>query len=394
MEKSLLEELLEKYLTGAADDNETKQLIEWYNAFNDENVIVPVQGENEEQDIYKRLWARMEATLRNDSLKKEATSSHRRFSISYKRITAAAAIVIFLGGGCWWWYYKKSPSSKNVQTLVQNKILPGRNGAILTLADGTQVALDSSGNGQIGIQGNSTIVKRGSIVTYTAANAIATNAVQYNIMTTPKGRVFRIVLPDGTSAWLNAASSIKYPTAFNDSARIVSVTGEVYFEVAHVSDKSGKRIPFIVRADRMSVKVLGTHFDVNTYADEQNDEATLFEGSVEVYGNDEHNAVKIVPGQKAQIADINGKPKVSRADLDKTMAWRNDMFQFDDDRLESILKQVARWYDVDVTCAQDKRTLRFNGVISRRANVEDILHLLSATGVVNFSTNGREIHAY
>ena len=385
-----MEELLEKYLTGAADANETKQLMDWYNSFNDENVIVPAQAENEEEQIYERLQARMETIFRNSSLKQ---ASRRRFSILYK-CAAAAVVIVLLSGSFWWWDNKKNSLPKEKSAIALNKILPGHNGAILTLSDGREVVLDSSSNGQIGEQGNSKIVKQGSTVTYTNADAFASNAVQYNTMATPKGREFQIVLPDGTKVWLNAASSIRYPTMFNDSARVVSVSGEVYFEVAHLSGKAGKRIPFVVQTDRMSVKVLGTHCDVHAYPDEQNYKATLFEGSVEVYDNDEHNAVKIVPGQQAQIAGISTKPKVIQADLDKVMAWRNDMFQFDDDRLDNILKQVARWYDVNVSCTADKQQLRFNGVISRRANVEDILHLLSATGVVNFSINGREIHAY
>ncbi|ANI90247.1 hypothetical protein A9P82_13670 [Arachidicoccus ginsenosidimutans] len=391
MENSLLKELLEKYLTGVANEDEARQLTEWYQSFNDENIIVPAQFEDEENNIYERLKARMDATL-NSSLKTETV--RMPFLFRYKNVAAAAIIIVLLGSGFWWWSRSNISSPKQTGTIVQNMIQPGRNGAILTLADGTQVVLDSSNNGQIGVQGSSKIVKQGNIVTYTNANAVVGNAVQYNTMSTPRGREFQIVLPDGTKAWLNAASSIKYPTAFNDSARLVSITGEVYFEVAHQLGKTGKRVPFVVQTDRMSVKVLGTHFDVNAYPDEQNYKATLFEGSVEVYGNDEYNAVKIVPGQQAQMQESNAQPKVSEADLDKAMAWRNGMFQFDDDKLDNILKQVARWYDVDVDCAADKRQLRFNGVISRRADVADILHLLSVTGVVNFKVNGRKIYAY
>lgn len=386
----MLEELLQKYLTGTSSDQERKQLIEWYNSFNDENVVVPVYAENDETEIYNRLRACIDVALRDNGSKEP--QKHIHVFTYYRKI--AAAIIILLGGSTLWWFHENHGTLKTATVTMQNKIADRNNDAILTLADGTKIILDSAANGQIGMQGNSKVIKQGTTVVYTNARQMADKIVQYNTMSTPKGKVFQIMLPDGTKVWLNAASSIRYPTFLNDSERNVSITGEAYFEVAHRENKTGKRVPFIVHTDRMSVKVLGTHFDVNAYADEQNYKATLFEGSVEVYGSNERNAVKIVPGQQASLFISDEKPKISAADLDKVMAWRNDMFQFDDDRLDDILKQVARWYDVEVVCAEDKRQLRFNGIISRRSDIDGILHLLSVTGVVNFKINGRTVYAY
>ncbi len=394
MENSLLEELLQKYLMGAASESEERLLIEWYYSFNDEHVIVPVAVEDEEHNVYERLKAQFDTMLKGDTDTLNKGVRVVKLRIRYWQMAAACVIIVLLAGSFWLWNNKHALATKQLMAVKEQKILPGHSGAILTLSNGAKIVLDSSANGQIGVQGQSKIIKQGSSLLYAAAGKAVSAPLQYNTMSTPRGREFQVVLPDGTMAWLNASSSIKYPTAFSDTARLVVITGEVYFEVAHLSANTGKRIPFIVQTDRMSVKVLGTHFDVDAYADEQNFKTTLLEGSVEVYKKDEHSTVRIIPGEQAEVSVSSPKAKVSLADLDKVMAWRNGIFQFDDDRLDNILKQISRWYDVDFECTADKQRLRFNGVISRRANVTDILHLLSVTGVVKFKITDRKIYAY
>jgi transmembrane sensor len=391
MEKSMLEDLLEKYLTGTASEEEKHQLKAWYNSFDDEKVIVRSQSIDEEQEVYERLSGRMDKILNMPPKKAKIISIKRNYAF-WK--VAAAMIILFCG--YWGWKtFQSHPDNKQVELAIY-KVHGGHSGAILTLANGKQIFLDSAQNGTISTNGNNNnIIKKGSQVIYGSQSVNEDGPVTYNTMATQKGREFQIVLPDGTKVWLNAASSIRYPTVFNSAPRVVEVTGEAYFEVAHQADKKGERIPFIVHTNRMTIQVLGTHFDVNAYADEPYTKTILLEGSVAANEINSSKGVIIQPGQQAVISsDLPGQIKVGSADIDKAIAWKNGLFQFNDDQLEAILRQVSRWYDIDIQCASDKKDLRFNGVISRRSNVKAIMDLLSATGVVNFKIENGKLIAY
>ena len=390
MEKSKFEDLLQKYLSGTASEGEKQQLVGWYNSFDDEKVIVKTQSFNEEKEVYERLTAKMDEIL-NTPAKKAKVISIKRNYVLWK--IAAAMVILFCG--YWGWRSYQSHDDNNQVQVAVHKLQPGHSGAILTLADGKQIFLDSTHNGTISTSGNNNIIKNGSQVIYDSQTGNENSALSYNTMTTPKGREFQIVLPDGTKVWLNAASSIKYPTVFNSGSRVVEVTGEAYFEVAHQADKKGGRIPFIVHTNRMTIEVLGTHFDVNAYADEPYTKTTLLEGSVAANEKNSREGKTIRPGEQAFVSNTVGDGlRVRPADVDKAIAWKNGLFQFNDDQLEAILRQVSRWYDIDVQCAADKKDLRFNGVISRRSNVKAIMDLLSATGVVNFKLENGKLIAY
>lgn len=389
MEKPKFEDLLQRYLSGTASEGEKQQLIGWYNSFDDEKVIVKTQSFNEEKEVYERLTAKMDEIL--NAPEKAKVISIKRNYVFWK---IAAAMVILFCGHWGWRSYQSHDDNIQVQVAV-HKLHPGHSGAILTLADGKQIFLDSTQNGTISTSGNNNIIKSGSQVIYGSQTGNENSALSYNTMTTPKGREFQIVLPDGTKVWLNAASSIKYPTVFNSGSRVVEVTGEAYFEVAHQADKKGGQIPFIVHTNRMTIEVLGTHFNVNAYADEPYTKTTLFQGSVAANEKNSREVQTIKPGEQAFVSNTVGDGlRVRQADVDKAIAWKNGLFQFNDDQLEAILRQVSRWYDVDVQCAADKKDLRFNGVISRRSNVKAIMDLLSATGVVNFKIENRKLIAY
>jgi len=390
MEKSKFEDLLEKYLSGTASEGEKQQLTGWYNSFDDEKVIVKTRSFNEEKEVYERLVARMDEILNAPTEKAKIISIKRNY-VFWK--IAVAMIVLFCG--YWGWKtYQSNPGNNQVE-LASHELHPGHSGAILTLADGKQIFLDSAQNGTISTGGNNNIIKNGSQVIYGSQTDNENSPLTYNTMSTPKGREFQIVLPDGTKVWLNAASSIKYPTVFNSGLRVVEVTGEAYFEVAHQADKKGQRIPFIVHTSRMTIEVLGTHFDVNAYADEPYTKTTLLEGSVVANEKNSRQVETIKPGEQAFVSNTAGSElRVRPADVDKAVAWKNGLFQFDDDQLEAILRQVSRWYDIDIQCAADKKGLRFNGVISRRSNVKAIMDLLSATGVVNFKIENEKLIAY
>ena len=391
MDKSIFEDLLEKYSLGTISEEEKEQLMGWYNSFDDETIIVKAPSVDEERKVYERLQGKMDEILKVPVKKTRIISM--KANIRYWKVAAAAMILLF--SGYWVWKNYESNDNKSQPQLTINKLQPGHEGAVLTLEDGKQILLDSTKNGAISTQGNNKIIKKGAQVIYGTEALNADAPVTYNILTTPRGREFEIVLPDGTKVWLNAASSIKYPTVFNYGPREVEVTGEAYFEVSHQADKKGERVPFIVHTNRMTVQVLGTHFDVNAYSDEPETKTTLLKGSVAANEKDSNKAVTLKPGEQAIVSNTKFTDvRVQPADVDKAVAWKNGLFQFNDDRLQAILRQVSRWYDVDIDCAADKKDLRFNGVISKRSNVKSIMDLLSATGVVNFKIENGKLIAY
>lgn len=297
----------------------------------------------------------------------------------------AAAVLLFLAGGTYYWSaHQPHMASQSVVNHVD--IQPGTQGAILTLADGRQVVLDSMNSGVVANQkGASIVLSKGELIYDPTTNDNAD--LEYNTMTTPKGRQFQLTLPDGTRAWLNAASSIKYPTAFSTNERRVEITGEVYFEVIKNANK-----PFFVSVkDKAAIEVLGTSFNVNAYDNEQFIRTTLIDGSVRVAvpsGQDSNNLV-LQPGQQARIT---GK-KISLADkqdLDKVMAWKNGFFNFDGADLEEVMRQLERWYNIEVIYENGIPHTRFIGELSRQIALADLLEILKRTEV-DFRVEGRKL---
>jgi transmembrane sensor len=296
----------------------------------------------------------------------------------------AAAMVILLGIGT---YSRLHNGSRKTLTDVAKQtvtdIAPGKAGAILTLADGTKVVLDSLGNGTIPTQGGAAVVLKNNELSYDVTGAIAGNTV-YNTMSTPKGRQFQITLPDGTRVWLNSESSIRFPTVFAGGQRTVEVTGEAYFEVA-----KDAAVPFRVNInDRAEVEVLGTHFNINAYENESRINTTLLEGSVKVKRQREMTMLK--PGQQAQIANVlpsNGGigpgsiRVIHKANIDKVMAWKNGLFDFEDATLEEVMRQLERWYDIQVVYETGVPETRFYGQINKQNSLQELMHILEKNEV-------------
>ncbi len=305
----------------------------------------------------------------------------------------AAAVIIVFGVGTYLWNKKteiKNPAIVN-QSVIRNEITPGSNKAILTLADGTTILLDSVANGVIASQGNSEIIKssngtlayeqlknNSSRVTPSPAGGGEEGGPNQtlagtNTMRTPRGGQYQLTLPDGTKAWLNAASSITYPTTFTGKQRIVKISGEVYFEVS-----KNKNHPFIVQTRTDSITVLGTSFNINAYSDEAFVKTSLLEGAIQI------NNKILNPGQ----AYINGK--IINANIEQAISWRNGIFRFESEELSSIFRQVSRWYDVEIE-NRNNINIKFTGIISRKANVSEVLKMLELTGKVHFEIKGKKI---
>jgi ferric-dicitrate binding protein FerR (iron transport regulator) len=270
----------------------------------------------------------------------------------------------------------------------KNDVPPGGDKAVLTLADGSTIVLDDAQNGNLTQQGNTKVIKLNGKLAYDPAKAGAGEIV-YNTISTPRGGKYQIELPDGTQVWLNAASSLHFPTAFIGRERKVEITGEAYFEVAPLTPKGGQKIPFIVSVNGSEIEVLGTHFNVMAYSDEDAVKTTLLEGSVKfVNGN---NTSLLKPGQQSQLLR-NGQVKVvSDVDVENVISWKNGMFQFENADMETVMRQLSRWYDVEVVFKSKKLHDPLHVEIPFNTNLSDALKILEEAGTAKFEIEGKRI---
>jgi transmembrane sensor len=303
----------------------------------------------------------------------------------WKPSLAAAAVVLMITSAALIYFRAQKPVKNNA--IVQKKeIKPGSNKAVLTLANGQKIILTDSVNGQIAIQANIKITKtaKGQIV-YELPKGVGDNAPApvFNTVEAPTGGQWEVVLPDGSKVWLNARSSLTYPTYFAGDERKVQLKGEAYFEIAH-----NKRMPFKVISKGQTVEVLGTHFDIMAYDDEQLMKTTLLEGSIKI--SDSGRSHILVPGEQAQVSDALMKV-TNEVDLEDVMAWKNGYFKFNES-LESIMRKVARWYDIEITYANNvDPSLHFGGKISRYKNLSSTLKIMELTGNIHFKVVGRRV---
>ncbi|RNL55793.1 FecR family protein [Pedobacter jejuensis] len=271
------------------------------------------------------------------------------------------------------------------ETKKAIEILPGSTKATLTLADGKSIDLTSSKNGVISTQNNSNITKSGNgLVVSGSNNNSITAANTLNKITIPRGGKYDVVLPDGTHVWLNSSSSLSFPNAFAGNERKVFLTGEAYFEVAKNKEK-----PFKVDvAGKQVIEVLGTHFNVTAFENDKFIETTLLEGSVKINYNKSN--IKIIPGQMA-VNNLKDNLKIIPADVDEVMAWTNEMFVFKNENINSIMKKVSRWYDVDVDFKGDVSAINFEGNYARSKSLKSLLKNFELTDKVHFKIEGRRI---
>ncbi len=318
---------------------------------------------------------------------------------------AAAILLVFILGGRRLFMTDSSvtpvpaPPVANTEP-VQRDAAPGRNTATLILADGSSLLLDSAANGELASQGGTRIIKLPNDQIRYQAEATGAAPIGYNTIQTPNGGQYKLVLPDGTGVWLNAASSLRYPTAFTGKERRVSVTGEVYFEVAKVSGPvtgasrpqaaAASAMPFIVEKDGMEIKVLGTHFNVNTYADEPESRITLLEGSVAVTGAGAPQSLTLRPGQQARLNADSQPHLFNDIDVDEVMAWKNGLFDFSSADIQTIMRQIGRWYDLDVVFRGTIPQRQFSGKITRGTNLSNVLKILEQSNI-HFEVENRTI---
>lgn len=379
----LIAGFIRKTLTEAEHD----ELDAWVES-SDDNMLLFEELTDEKNIEANLAWMDKTSTEKNLELTKkkiEFTPEHKNLKAKKWFYSIAASVILLVAAfGIYKIINNKLSKQASITINEQSEIQPGGNKATLTLSNGSVIDLVSSPNGLI--KGDSgTIInksKDGEIL-YNDSGTI-NSAASYNILTTPKGGQYKVQLPDGSQVWLNAASSLKYPTAFATSERIVELKGEGYFEITKDRTK-----PFKVKlADSSEVKVLGTHFNVMAYENEKVKEITLSEGSIEI--SKDNNKQNLIPGQQGRI--ISSKiVLVNSVDTDQVIGWKNGQFIFHDADIQSIMRQVARWYDVDIKY-ETVNTQHFNAIISRKDPVLRLLHILEETGQIHFKIENKIIY--
>lgn len=387
--------LLEKYIAGTCTKEELSQMLKLIEKEKDEEGITQVLKEYWEKSKLANNEQEIDLEFSFSSLMEKAKQISPVFSIvpnsrknRWKIYYAAAAIIICIISIGTYFLLKPERSKQlsttgNIKAINKNDLAPGANKAVLTLANGASIILDSAQNGTLTTQGNTKILKLNGILTYEDSKK-ASSAVLYNTISTPRGGQYQLVLADGSKIWLNAASSLRFPTAFTGKERKVELMGEGYFEVA-----KNATMPFKVEINGLEVEVMGTHFNINSYNDEPAIRTTLLEGSIKINKNNSTSLLK--PGQQAEVNSAGEVRIINDADIEEAVAWKDGKFQFDRANIYAVMRQIGRWYDVDVEYKGEAIATHFGGTISRNVNLSQVLNMLHLTGTVKFEINGRKI---
>ncbi|MFA6245321.1 MAG: FecR domain-containing protein [Mucilaginibacter sp.] len=366
MEQEKLKELFKRYHNGTSTEEEKTQLEAWYLQY------------NEAEPFY--ISAQNIKAIKND-VNRRLPGNHGEFLKIGIRLAAAAISIGLLISVTMIFFASRKPATI---TYLAEDVSPGTNTATLTLASGWHLNLSDAKNGQIyqkkGIKVTKT--KSGQVIFDYSGNK---SPGEQNTITTPNGGQWQIRLPDGSQVWLNAASSLTFPTSFGGGInRIVKLTGEGYFEVA-----KNAAHPFMVISDDQRIEVLGTHFNINSYKDEPSLKTTLIEGCVKVSVSGNNGSLILKPNEQSVM--IKHQITVQKVDPMEALAWKNGYFQFEDEPISSIMRKIARWYNVEVQYEGTPSSDNINGKISRNKNLSQVLKALEATQTIHFKVEGRRI---
>jgi len=340
------------------------------------------QQMGDQQEVYQDL---------HDRLNKEVKKDFQPKRVIYFWLKIAAMLLVFFSAGFLLW---RNVSMSPKQSVVNqkpsgNQILPGGNNAYLTLSNGSKISLNSKGNGRLTTEHGASINKAGNgLLVYNAVKAASPQEIpgndNYNSITAPMGGQYQVILADGTKVWLNANSSIKFPVSFTRKERMVEISGEAYFEVS-----KDKTHPFIVKTSRAEILVLGTHFNVSAYPDDQNTTTTLLEGSVNLHS--EKASALLKPGQQGTVTTNEAGITVENTDLQAAVAWKNGLFIFHHENIVSVMKKISRWYDVEVEYQGNVKNKAFGGTISRFKNITEFLDIMKLAGGIQYKIEGRRV---
>ena len=398
MDNTDLQQIFVRYLAGEASPEEVKLLfLEFDREDNEAGLRAAIRRQLEAgpdvsedvrhtwdpvlQDIYASIKARVDHGREPENAAEVTLRIHHRRWLKYTAAATIALLVTFT-----FLHFFNRTNTKPLQPIAavtQPDIAPGGNKAILTLSNGTSISLDSLRKGFVSIQGSTKIIQpENGLLTYDRSG-IKSSEVLFNTLTTPRGGQYQVVLPDGTKVWLNDASSIYFPGEFTGKVRQVRITGEVYFEVAE-----NAKMPFEVLVNDIAVQVLGTHFNVMAYKDEPVARVTLLQGAVKV--KEGSKTILLKPGQQAQVSGDGGPIHVESVDPQGIIAWKNNQFWFNDDSIQTVMRQLSRWYDVEVIIKGDIPQ-HFDGNISRNISISQVLEALQATRHLQYEIQDRTI---
>lgn len=395
MESAAYLKLLERIADGSATDQEISQYNFWISKAGNPAVSWEDARLGDKNQIENELLARilLEIQQKPEVDKPVESNLVENDPIGkglklWKKLSIAASILL-ISGLSFYAINSRTLHLRPEETEIVNDIPPGTEQAILTLANGKKIVLDGAVNGKIAEQAGISITKTadGQLVyelTESTKENRGSTANDFNTIATPRGGQYQLNLPDGTRVWLNAASSLKYPIRFGERNREVELQGEGYFEVS----KDPSR-PFKVKSGTQELEVLGTHFNINSYSDDPARKTTLMEGSVRISSKLWKQPKVLQPGQQA-IASNDGV-KVIEVNAEEILDWKNGNFVFQDEPLESIMRKVARWYDVEVSYQGAPADLTFTGVVSRTKNISAVLNALDKTGKVHFKVEGKKV---
>lgn len=384
--------LLDRYHNETASEQETSELLQLLREASDDELAGLLHQEWEGSQTGDALFKPSASAAMLEKILRAARQDLRPVPVYRKRhylwirkFAAAAAVLILVAFGVYLGTERGQVTEQDPrENRLVNDALPAGNKATLTLPAGKTIILDHAQNGILTKQGNIRVNKtRDGLLTYEAGENGGGQDIAFHTLSTPRGGQYQLVLPDGSKVWLNAASSLKFPASFKGRERIVELQGEAYFEVA-----KDPAMPFKVRSGTAEVEVLGTHFNIMAYEDESSMRTTLLEGSVKV--RSEGGANILSPGEQAVLAR-NGSMKIIRnINTDEAVAWKNGLFQFSDTDLQTIMREVARWYDLDISYKGPISPKYFTGKISRSVKASELLRILQYTGV-DFEIRGKEI---
>jgi ferric-dicitrate binding protein FerR (iron transport regulator) len=368
--------LVDRYLDGKASEGEEQLLINYYQSFQDHDAWdETLMGEK--QIVEAAILQKWKSAIGEKQVPVRRIFNWRKWAV-------AASLVLAIGVGSYLLFFNKTNQKNFVKTTnsaTHDVGAPTTAKATLKLNDGTIISLDSANNGSLAMQGNVNVVKLAdSKISYQLPISGSHLEVAYNELTNPRGsKVIDMILGDGSHIWLNAGSSVTFPVAFIGNERKVSITGEAYFEVAHSISQDGVKRSFLVESNGVTTEVLGTHFNVNAYADEDAIRVTLLEGSVEV--KTQMSKVKITPGQQAVSTHDSRLTTHDNVDIEQVMAWKNGYFSFRNTDLQTLMRDLARWYDLDVEFQPGVSHQHFSGDIGRGLSLSQVLEGLQLTGV-------------